>query len=129
MRKMTRKKKPERTSEWYVYLITDGRRTYVGSTTCVTRRLRQHNCELSGGARATRRSAGQWRIVCFVRGFADRKQACRWEALVKKRARGIGPRTTAMINICNGICPAGRVQYEVPIGLTLVREEIRNGNS
>jgi putative endonuclease len=40
---------------WFVYvLVSTGGRTYVGIATDVARRLRQHNGELAGGARATR---------------------------------------------------------------------------
>ena len=104
---------------WYVYLITDGRRTYVGSTTNVQRRLRQHNGEIVGGARATRKSAGKWKIVAYLEGFTNRSEACRWEALVKKRARGISNRTTAMTLVASGKCPPGRVEYTVPINIEL----------
>ena len=109
-------------SEWYVYLIWDGRRTYVGSTTDVKRRLRQHNGEIVGGARSTRKSAGQWQVVAYLAGFLDRSTACRWEALVKKRARGRAPRTTAMSQVAAGACPPGRMNYEVPTGIILVIE-------
>jgi predicted GIY-YIG superfamily endonuclease len=109
-------------SDWYVYLIFDGQRTYVGSTTCVTRRLRQHNGEISGGARATRRSAGRWKLLCYLKGFSTRSQACRWEALVKKRSRGRWQRKQAMMNIQLGICPPGRVEYEVPASLEIFIE-------
>lgn len=110
-------------SKWYVYLIWDGRRTYVGSTTDVKRRLRQHNGEIVGGARATRKSAGQWKVVAFLAGFLNRSTACRWESLIKKRARGRVPRTTAMQLVVTGVCPQGRMDYPVPTGLTLVIEE------
>lgn len=39
---------------WYCYLLVSGNRTYVGATIDPNRRLRQHNGELSGGAKATR---------------------------------------------------------------------------
>jgi predicted GIY-YIG superfamily endonuclease len=106
-------------SDWYVYLLHDGKRTYVGSTTCVVRRLRQHNGEIKGGARATRKSRGSWKIVCYLKGFQNRSEACRWEALVKKRARGLSPRIEAMRLVAVGKCPAGRVEYTVPLNIEL----------
>lgn len=112
-----------RMSDWYVYLITTNSRTYVGSTTNVKRRLRQHNGEIVGGARSTKKFAGQWKVVAFLAGFLDRSTACRWEALVKKRARGLVPRTTAMRLVASGVCPPGRMNYPVPTGITLVIEE------
>lgn len=104
---------------WYVYLITDGRRTYVGSTTNIQRRLRQHNGEIVGGARATRKSAGKWKVVAYLQGFTNRSEACRWEALVKKRARGKEKRFEAMYGISVGRCPIGRVEYKVPNSIIL----------
>ena len=40
-------------------------RTYTGITTDLSRRLRQHNGELRGGARATRHG-GPWHVLCTV---------------------------------------------------------------
>ena len=67
----------------YVIASHDGRRTYAGSTNCLERRLRQHNREISGGARAT---AGFSPCqVCFVvRGFGtSRVDALRFEWRLK----------------------------------------------
>lgn len=52
---------------WYVYLLTDParRRTYIGATIDVRRRLRQHNGEICGGARATR-ACRPWTIVAYI---------------------------------------------------------------
>lgn len=120
---MTLKTTTTKRSEWYVYLITDGRRTYVGATTCVRRRLRQHNREIKGGARATKASAGKWKIVCYLQGFQTRREAYRWEAIVKKRARGLSNRQAAMVSISVGTCPEGRKEYTVPEGLVLYGQE------
>ncbi|MEC7518610.1 MAG: GIY-YIG nuclease family protein [Myxococcota bacterium] len=73
---------------WWVYVLisADGGRTYVGITTDVERRLRQHNGELAGGARSTR--AGRPWSVGVRRGpYADRGEASRREAQIK-RLRG-----------------------------------------
>ena len=40
-------------------------RAYTGITTDLSRRLRQHNGELRGGAKATR-TGGPWQVVCVV---------------------------------------------------------------
>jgi predicted GIY-YIG superfamily endonuclease len=40
-------------STFYCYIIASGNRTYNGYTNNLTRRLRQHNREIKGGARAT----------------------------------------------------------------------------
>ncbi|KAL5203583.1 hypothetical protein ABZP36_008454 [Zizania latifolia] len=62
-------------SGWCVYLIASSRipRTYVGVTTDFPRRLRQHNGELKGGAKAS--SAGRpWNLACLVEGFVNRSE-------------------------------------------------------
>ena len=37
----------------FVYLLQYKNNTYVGATVDVNRRLRQHNCEIKGGAMGT----------------------------------------------------------------------------
>jgi structure-specific endonuclease subunit SLX1 len=61
---------------WFTYVLvsTTIKRTYVGVTTDVDRRARQHNGELGGGARATR--AGRpWRIGVVRGPFTSRGEA------------------------------------------------------
>jgi predicted GIY-YIG superfamily endonuclease len=64
---------------WFCYMLmrADGRRTYVGATVDPDRRLRQHNGEIAGGARATR--GGVWRRVYLIGGFAEEREALRFE--------------------------------------------------
>lgn len=105
---------------WSVYLIATEKRTYVGCTTDPMRRLRQHNREIRGGARATKHGAGQWQFVIYVTGFPNRSSACRWEAIVKKRARGLKQRLNALVDIAKGKCPEGRgKKYTPPRKLTI----------
>ena len=71
---------------WWVYVLTNGRRTYVGCTTDINRRLSQHNGEMPGGAKATR--AGRpWRVGKTYGPFQDKSTAQRIECAVK-RLRG-----------------------------------------
>lgn len=56
---------------------TDGRKTYVGATVNPERRLRQHNGEICGGARATK--GRTWVRRFLVGGFADERAALRFE--------------------------------------------------
>jgi predicted GIY-YIG superfamily endonuclease len=65
---------------WYCYILANGERTYNGSTNDPRRRLRQHNGELKGGARATSRGGPGWRFVAVVAGFPDHVNAlqCEW---------------------------------------------------
>jgi structure-specific endonuclease subunit SLX1 len=75
---------------WYCYMLqrADGRRTYVGATVDPDRRLRQHNGELVGGARATR--GGVWRRIFLIGGFTDERDALRFEWRWKYLTRELG---------------------------------------
>ena len=61
----------------YVLASETSRRTYVGVTNNFTRRLRQHNGEIKGGAKATR-AARPWKPILHVCGL-DKKTALRLE--------------------------------------------------
>jgi structure-specific endonuclease subunit SLX1 len=76
---------------FYVYLLecTD-KSTYVGATVDLEHRLRQHNCEISGGARATRMKVlegNAWERVLYVSGFPDWKTALQFEWAFKFYSR------------------------------------------
>ena len=81
------------TPKWIFYIIENKRATYAGISTNPIRRLRQHNKELSGGARYTTARAPGWQHVCFVSGFNTVSQALQFEWAVKhaspRRIRGI----------------------------------------
>lgn len=65
---------------WCLYIIADSnsRKTYVGVTVNLERRLRQHNGEIKGGAKSTRGSNG-WNLVCKVEGFRTQQEALQLE--------------------------------------------------
>lgn len=67
---------------WYVYLLeSSSGATYVGATVDPDRRLRQHNGELKGGARATAMKCAKgetWKRVCMVGPFG-KIEALRFE--------------------------------------------------
>lgn len=52
--------------------------TYIGFTLDVPRRVRQHNGEITGGAKRTARHR-PWKPVVFVTGFASRTAALQFE--------------------------------------------------
>jgi predicted GIY-YIG superfamily endonuclease len=60
-------------------------RTYIGATIDPDRRLRQHNGQIGGGARATRGHV--WHRVALVSGFPDERAALQFEWAWKWRAR------------------------------------------
>lgn len=66
----------------YVYLLYCDNSTYVGATVDLDRRLRQHNKEICGGAKATGKKVvkGQiWRRICYVSGFPDWQSTLQFE--------------------------------------------------
>ena len=74
---------------WFVYLLATTSapsRTYVGATVDPDRRLRQHNGQLKGGARATSRVPGGWYRVCYIKGFESKREALRFEWWWKRRS-------------------------------------------
>ena len=94
---------------WYCYLLVSsrppptrsGRRrqcsTYIGATTCVPRRLRQHNGELRGGARHTHKFR-PWTLLANVT-VGDKIEALRLEWRLK-RARGVKGRLKHFKKLC-----------------------------
>ena len=75
-------------AEWKCYLLatrSGSEKTYVGVTPDLDRRLRQHNGELAGGARAT--TGRIWERICHVRGFPDHRAALQFEWRWKQISR------------------------------------------
>lgn len=92
---------------WCCYfLVSETGNTYIGATVDVDRRLRQHNRELQGGAKATGRSCN-WKRVCHVSGFPDKRSALQFEWKWKYISRKIGGATprerrwNALLKLCN----------------------------
>lgn len=67
-------------AEHFIYLIASetSRRTYIGYTKNIERRLRQHNGEIVGGAKATHYGR-PWKYICIISGFKDKKTALQFE--------------------------------------------------
>lgn len=68
---------------WVCYLLrclekNHGNLTYNGSTNNIIKRLRQHNGEIIGGARATK--GKKWEIYMILTGFQTKTEAlcCEW---------------------------------------------------
>ena len=57
-------------NNWYCYFLisSNNKRTYIGVSNDIHKRLRKHNGELSGGAKATR-NGRPWRHICSISGF------------------------------------------------------------
>lgn len=69
-------------SAWYVYVIVSDNVHYVGCTTDVKRRLKQHNGKARGGAKFTR--GRTWFLGVVYGPFPSRSKAQSAEACVKR---------------------------------------------
>ncbi len=90
----------------YCYLLESaGNKTYIGATIDPDHRLRQHNGELVGGAKATK--GRKWQRVLYVGGFPSWKAALQFEwawkhhsrKIYKKYRTGIVTRIYALYNL------------------------------
>lgn len=74
-------------AQWWVYVLLGDVRgrnlSYVGCTTDVDRRLRQHNGELAGGAKFTR-GTQSWSLATVYGPYSGRSEAQSVEYRVKK---------------------------------------------
>jgi predicted GIY-YIG superfamily endonuclease len=73
---------------YLVYILKSDNLSYVGMTNDFTRRFRQHNQEIKGGAKYTKKRSS-WYPICIIDGFLTMKEAmqCEWRV---KRGKG-GP--------------------------------------
>ncbi len=111
---------------WYCYCLESNTgSTYIGSTIDPDRRLRQHNRELVGGAKATGRAAG-WKRICCVTGFPDERSALQFEwkwkhSSRKKTGSPLEKRFKALEEILNSEQSTSKAQpfstYDAPLCL------------
>ena len=89
---------------WSCYIIVNGNSSYVGVSTNPERRLRQHNCELKGGAKYTKSKGSGWSFVCIVSGF-DKISSLQFEWAIKnckpKSKHGIKARIEKLYSVLN----------------------------
>ena len=100
---------------WFCYMLAsvDGRKTYVGATVNPDRRLRQHNGEIGGGAKATKGRV--WKRRFLVGGFQGEVPALQFEWRWKWLTRQ-APGSTFMEQRCHAL---SLLLATVP-GLTLI---------
>ena len=96
----------------YVLRQPEGRRTYCGATNNLSRRLRQHNAEIRGGARYTtrhRKAGGRWSVHFVVRGFESPRDCLRFEWRLKRvrTPKGLRPcqRRDHALRVLRGVWP------------------------
>jgi len=72
----------------YILINSSSNKTYVGMTNNPTRRLRQHNGELVGGAKYTtsNKGEGEWLFYGFIRNLS-KSMALSIEKKIQKRSR------------------------------------------
>lgn len=90
--------------DWYVYMLLNKNSTipYIGKTNDLDRRLRQHNAEISGGAKRTHRALGlndaakttegkedmnKWTRALHIKGFIDERAALHFENRFQRERR------------------------------------------
>lgn len=91
------------------YMLTSGKHTYIGFTTDLNRRLRQHNGKISGGAKYTKKYR-PWSFKCIVRGFKSSTEGLQFEwawkhpskSRVLKTVKGRGSKDRMVI--CRLLC-------------------------
>lgn len=89
----------------YVYLLMcSDNSTYVGATVELDRRLRQHNKEITGGAKRTTSKVNKgktWKRVCHVSGFPDWVATLqfewRWKQISRKYPASLFPLERRML--------------------------------
>ena len=81
---------------YFLYILVHDKhnKTYCGITNNLTRRLRQHNCELVGGARYTTNnlSDGRWSYYALVGGLTKSEAlSLEWKMHRRRNKRGKTP--------------------------------------
>eukprot|EP00741_Cyanophora_paradoxa_P022990 tig00021535_g22208.t1 len=96
-------------SQHAVYLLQSEKAgagvTYTGSTSCLARRLKEHQTGAIKGAYTAGR--GPWRLVAAAWGFADAAGARSFEMRVKKRSGGAKRKLHAMRDMAHEGASAG----------------------
>ena len=90
---------------WNFYIIKNKNCTYAGVSPDPVRRLRQHNGEISGGAKYTTSKGPGWHHVCVITGFHDKIQSMQFEWAVKhvapRNAGGLKNRIDKLCTVLN----------------------------
>ena len=86
------------------YIIENKRSSYVGITNNTEKRLRQHNSEISGGAKYTSLKGPGWKYVCIINNL-DKITSMQLEWAIKHEepinASGICNRIKKMVSVLN----------------------------
>jgi predicted GIY-YIG superfamily endonuclease len=104
-------------------LLSETGKSYVGFSTNVDRRLRQHNGEIVGGAKATK--GGTWTRILTVTGFPTQQAALqfewKWKHLTRKQSQptAVERRCQALVCLLNSEQSTSHAElfstYETPL--------------
>ena len=75
---------------YLVYILKSDNLSYVGMTNNFFRRWIQHNQEIKGGAKYTKKK-NYWYPICIIDGFPDKQSACQCEWRLKHSKPHKGP--------------------------------------
>ncbi len=113
--------------DWTLYCIycelDTGPRTYVGVTVNLSRRLRQHNGAIKGGAKATTSLLSRgavWKLLYTVTGFKEQRPVLQWEWRLHRKKRY--DRCCAVCNRFRGLRAAMKMESvtrKAPVSSTL----------
>jgi hypothetical protein len=90
-------------NEWLnIYLITNDcetfdTHTHAGSVSDLIKRVKQHNGEIPGGPQDTKRAAGYWTLMFYMRIPPIRNFSCRELVKTFNKKRGLASRCKDMI--------------------------------
>lgn len=114
------------------YCLTSDNKTYVGCTNDLDRRLKQHNGEKAGGAKATKGKI--WTRILSVVGFPSQQAALqfewKWKYLSKQqKGTSIEKRCLALIQLCNEEKATSKAvdfaTFEGPLSISIEQEACR----
>ncbi len=90
---------------YFCYIIYNNNLSYVGITNNLSRRIKQHNKLLKGGAKYTTRNDSNWAYGCYISGFKTKQDALRFEWALKhippKNKGGIENRIKKLLILLN----------------------------
>jgi len=114
-------------TKYFVYLLKSkvSNRFYVGYTVNIQKRIRQHNGEISGGARKTIRNR-PWEVVMYISGFQYEKTAMQYEYMIQhppKRLRKKGGGIVKYMTIMKRLLQQEKICSTAPLNseLKLIR--------
>ena len=82
----------------FCYIITNGKKKYIGYTNNLKRRIRQHNCIIKGGAKATH--GYKWKYLCIFSNFKSKIEGLQaeWRLKHTSKSRDIKEKLKSFFN-------------------------------